>query len=102
MIDWVPAGQAVTQKYCLEVLTKLQEWERKKGPELWKISWIPHQENAPVHNALVEKQFLANKCIQSFEKPPYSPDLVPCDYYLFRKMKSALKGINFLFVNEVK
>jgi hypothetical protein len=25
MIDWVPAGQAVTQKYCLEVLTKLQE-----------------------------------------------------------------------------
>ena len=23
--------------------------------------------------------------------PPYSPDLSPCDYYLFRNMKSQLK-----------
>jgi hypothetical protein len=31
MIQWVPEGQTVNQKYCLEVLTKLQDQVRKKA-----------------------------------------------------------------------
>jgi len=27
--------------------------------------------------------------------PPYSPDLAPCDFFLFPKMKSKLKGCWF-------
>ena len=27
--------------------------------------------------------------------PPYSPDLAPCDFYLFPKLKSKLKGHHF-------
>jgi hypothetical protein len=33
MIEWVPEGQAVNQKYYLEVLAKLQERVRKKRLE---------------------------------------------------------------------
>jgi hypothetical protein len=33
---------------------------------------------------------------------PHSPDLAPCDFYLFPKLKSALKGTHFQSVNEVK
>jgi hypothetical protein len=63
MIEWVPESQTVNQKYYLEVLTKLQEQMRKKIPELWKKkSWILHQDNAPVRNALAVKQFFADKC----------------------------------------
>ena len=36
------------------------------------------------------------------EHPPYSPDLAPCDFYLFPKIKSVLKGIHFLSVEDVK
>jgi hypothetical protein len=36
MIEWVPDGQTVIQKYYLEVLTKLRDRVRKKRPELWK------------------------------------------------------------------
>ncbi|VVC27913.1 Hypothetical protein CINCED_3A014477 [Cinara cedri] len=36
------------------------------------------------------------------EYPPYSPDLVPCDFYLFPKIKTALKGTHFRSVEEVK
>ena len=25
--------------------------------------------------------------------PPYSPGLSPCDYFLFPKLKSAMKGV---------
>jgi hypothetical protein len=42
MIEWIPEGQKVNQKYSLEVLTKLSEL-RKKKLELWnKRSWILH------------------------------------------------------------
>jgi hypothetical protein len=36
MIELVPEGQTVNQKYYLEVLTELRERVRKKRPELWK------------------------------------------------------------------
>ena len=29
------------------------------------------------------------------EHPPYSPDLVPCDFYLFPKLKEYLSGRHF-------
>jgi hypothetical protein len=71
MIEWVPEGQTVNQKYYLEVLTKLRERVWKKRPKLWKKkSWILHQENAPAHNSLAVKQFLADKCIPMLEQPP--------------------------------
>ncbi|PNF22126.1 hypothetical protein B7P43_G06802 [Cryptotermes secundus] len=34
--------------------------------------------------------------------PPYSPDLAPCDFYIFPKIKSVLKGTHFLPVEDVK
>ena len=34
--------------------------------------------------------------------PPFSPDLAPCDFYLFPKVKSPLKGTSFKSVEAVK
>ncbi|VVC34980.1 Hypothetical protein CINCED_3A014989, partial [Cinara cedri] len=36
------------------------------------------------------------------EHASYSPDLAPCNFYLFPKIKSALKGIRFESMEEVK
>jgi hypothetical protein len=43
-----------------------------------------------------------HKCIPVLQHPLYSPDLAPCDFYLFPKVKSTLKGTNFQSVDEVK
>lgn len=103
MIEWVPQGQTVNQKYYIEVLIKFRERVRKKRPGLRKDNvWILHQDNAPAHNAFSVKQFLANKRIPVLEHPPYSPDLAPCDFYLLLKIKTALKGTHFRSVEEVK
>jgi len=56
----------------------------------------------PAHNALSGKQFLANKNITVLEHPSYSPDLAPCDLYIFPKIKSVLKGTHFVSVKNVK
>jgi hypothetical protein len=64
LTDWVPESQTVNQKYCLEILTKLQERIWKKRPELWKMkSWILHQDNALPRKLPTMKQFLVDKCI---------------------------------------
>lgn len=34
--------------------------------------------------------------------PPYSPDLAPSDYYLFRNLKKHLKGTRYSDDSEVK
>jgi hypothetical protein len=34
--------------------------------------------------------------------PPYSPDLSPCDFFLFPKMKLKLKGHRFDTIEEIQ
>jgi hypothetical protein len=34
--------------------------------------------------------------------PPYSPDLAPCDFFLFPKMKLKLKGHRFDITEEIQ
>jgi len=34
--------------------------------------------------------------------PPYSPDLAPCNFFLFSRMKRDLKGKCFQNVEEVR
>jgi hypothetical protein len=34
--------------------------------------------------------------------PPYSPDLAPCDFWLFPKLKIALKGQRFADIADIQ
>jgi hypothetical protein len=59
--------------------------------------WILCNNNAAPHKALSFKQFLAQKLITEMEHTCIhtSPALVPSDFWLFPKIKSALKGWRF-------
>jgi hypothetical protein len=48
------------------------------------------------------KQYLAGKRIPVLEHTPYSLDLAPCDFLLFPKIKSVLKGTRFESMTAVK
>jgi hypothetical protein len=41
------------------------------------------------------REFLASKQKTVLEHPPCSPDLAPCDSFLFLKIKEMLKGRHF-------
>ena len=56
----------------------------------------------PSHNALSVKQFLAGKNVAVLDHTPYSPDLAPCDFFLFPKIKFVLKGTQFVSPEVVK
>ena len=52
---------------------------------------VSSSRQTPVHQAVAVQEFLARKKVCVLHHPPYSPDLSPCDYFLFPKLKLPLK-----------
>jgi histone-lysine N-methyltransferase SETMAR len=93
--EFLEQGRTVNQHYYLEILPKLHEAVHQRRPELWPDAWILHCDNALAHDALTVRELLAKKSIIKLYHPPHSPDLAPCDFWLFPKLKIALKGHRF-------
>jgi hypothetical protein len=64
--------------------------------------WVLHHNNAPAHTALAIRECLAKKNIPVLPHPPYSPDLAPCDFYLFLKLKLKSKGHHFGTIENIQ
>jgi len=58
-----------------------------------------HHDIAPAHSPALVQAFLAKHHVTQVCQPPYSPDLAPCDFWLFPKLKSPLKGRWFVNVS---
>jgi histone-lysine N-methyltransferase SETMAR len=92
----------VNQHFYLEILARLREAGRRRRPELWPDAWILHHDNAPAHDAIAIREFLAKKSTLKLDYPPYSPDLAPCHFWLFPKLKTALKGHRFSDIADIQ
>jgi histone-lysine N-methyltransferase SETMAR len=100
--EFIPPGQTVNGKFYCEVLKWLREGIWRKHPDKWKKnSWFLHHDNAPAHTSLAVRQFLKSKNITVVPHPSYSPDLAPCNFFLFPKMKLQLKGCHFDMTEEI-
>ena len=92
--EFVPPGQTVNQHFYREVLERLKKLVARVRPDI-KEKWMLHHDNAPCHTALSITEFLAKRSIPVVPQPPYSPDLSPCDFFLFPRLKKCLKGRHF-------
>jgi len=101
--EFVPTGQNVNSGFYCEVLWWPHENVRRLRPKLWREqTWLLHRVNAPSHTSVLTQQFLAKNKIALIPHPPYSPDLPPCDFLLFLKMKFELKGRRFDTNEEIQ
>jgi hypothetical protein len=83
------------------MLKQLPEAVREKRSEPWPKDWILHHKT-PAHRALSVKQFLGQKSITEMKYASCSPYLGPNDFWLFPKMKSAIKGRRFQDIEDIK
>ena len=76
--------------YYVEVLGEFRKRFRRKRPALFKLGlWHFHQDNAPVHNSILVTDYLTKMGIETVPHPPYSPDLAPCNFWLFPKVRGC-------------
>ncbi|KZC14268.1 Histone-lysine N-methyltransferase SETMAR, partial [Dufourea novaeangliae] len=61
-----------------------------------------HQDNARPHVSLITRQKLLELGWDVLPHPPYSPDLAPSDFHLFRSLQNSLNGKNFNSLVEIK
>ena len=82
-------------------LWKLFGWFRR--PQLWATGdWQLHHNSVPTCASPPLQSFLVKHQITQVTQPHHSPDLAPCDFWLFPKLKSPLKGKRFQTINEIQ
>ena len=89
----VKKGKSITGKYYKDVvLKKLKKYYQKRRPATgFKHVRLLH-DNAPAHTSAIVTVFLKKEKVTVLPHPPYSPDLAPCDFILFPKLKAFLAG----------
>ena len=55
-----------------------------------------------MHPSRLVQSFVVKDQITQVTQSPYSPDLVPCDFWLFPKLNSPLKEKNFQAIDEIQ
>ncbi|KAG6797842.1 Ammar1 transposase [Apis mellifera caucasica] len=100
--ELLPPNRTINSVVYIEQLTKLNNAVEEKRPELTNRKGVVfHHVNARPHTSLVTRQKLELGW-DVLPHPPYSPDLVPSNYFLFRSLQNSLNGKNFNNDDDIK
>ena len=92
----VKKGSTVNSKYYVnDTLPMVFDNFKKKRNRQTIRDVMLHHDNASSHTAKVITKYLKRERITLLPHPPYSPDLAPCDFFLFPKLKKELAGRRF-------
>jgi len=89
----VPEGQTVTgELYTNQILPSVfQKYKEIRGRTTVRDVML-HHDNAAPHRTSNVAAYLKQERVKLLPHPPYSPDLAPCDFFLFPKIKKMLAG----------
>ena len=109
LAEFLPPGTTVDTDHYLEVLQRLKENIRQKRPQLWgrvgrgrTRPFLLHHNNASSHTSNRTIAFIGESNIEMVAHTPNSPDLAPCDYFLFPRLKAELRGVRHANVAEMQ
>jgi histone-lysine N-methyltransferase SETMAR len=99
VIHWelLEKGQSMTAVLYCQILGRVRQQLRNR-----RIPVILLHDNSRVHTAKITKKWLEDANWEVLEHPPYSPDLAPSDYHLFRSMEHFLRAKKFRNVAEIE
>lgn len=101
--EFVKQGTTINTDLWIPILRKFRESMRKKRPVLWRDqNWILLMDNAPAHCSNMAADYYHTVNMDLLSHPPYSPDLAPCDFWIFPELKKTLKGRRFLSLEDLK
>jgi len=101
MIDYLERGKTVTGVYYTELIRKLRSAIKEKRRGKLSHGVLLHQDNAPARTSAVAMAAIRECGFELLSPLPYSPDLAPSDYHVFRFLKDSLRGQSFGCDEEV-
>jgi histone-lysine N-methyltransferase SETMAR len=92
VLNFLPKGTKFNQDYFIDMVlpnlySEKRRIARRKGPPSFSV----HIDNSMCHNGAKITEKLEKKHIAPAPHPPYSPDLSPCDFWLFEITKQKMK-----------
>lgn len=101
-VDILPEKTTINASYYTGVvLPKVVKEVCNQRPTVGTSRTLLLHDNAAAHKAKVTTTFLSEQGIQILDHPPYSPDLAPCDFWLFPTLKERLAGRKFDRVQDL-
>jgi len=95
MIDYLERGKTVTSIYYAELLRKLRAAIKNRRCGKLHQGVLLHHDNAPAHTSAVAMTAIRECGFELLNHPPYSSDLAPSDFCVFRSCKNSLRGQTF-------
>ena len=95
LVDYLPHNMTITSAYYSKVFQNLYAAIKAKRQGKLSRGILLHQDNAPVHTSRTVSDTIKECKFEFIPHPPYSPDLAPCDYFLFPKLKKCLREKKF-------
>ncbi|UYV82453.1 hypothetical protein LAZ67_21002238 [Cordylochernes scorpioides] len=100
--EFIKEGITINKQAYKEILVRLRDAIIRKRNQLFKSKqWKLLHDNVPAHRAIIFQDYLAKHSVSVLPHPPYSPDIAPCDFFFFSKLKMTLKGRRFSSSSEV-
>ncbi|XP_054155973.1 histone-lysine N-methyltransferase SETMAR-like [Oppia nitens] len=87
--------KVTTDWYVKKWLSKVFESINEDRPKSGLTGIIMYHDNAKSHKTLVTTRYLDDNGVQLLTRPPYSPDLSPANFWLFKNLKKHLRGTVF-------
>lgn len=92
--ELLPRGESITANVYCQQLRRLADAIQEKQPTRLGAVKLLH-DNARPHSANLTKNTLQELGWEVIPHPPYSPDLAPSDFHLFRSLSNNLQGTSF-------
>ena len=101
--EYTPPGQTINKEHYLNILHWLRDAIQPKWLQLRATGdWQFGHYNTPTHATCLKQRFFVKHQITQVTQPHYSPDLVLCNFWIFPKLKSLLKGKRFQTIDEIQ
>ena len=101
MIDYLEHGKTITMDYYAELLRRLRQTVKEKRRGKLQLNPLLLHDNARVHTGHVAEAARKECGFELVPHPAYSPDLAPCDFFLFPDLKKHLRGKRYSSDMEV-
>ena len=101
VVKVLPENERFTAEYFINNILKELYEKTKQLPNRDNRKVTLHYDNARPHTARKVTRFLEENHMKKAPHPPYSPDIAPCDFFLFGYIKDKLKGESFESVDSL-